>query len=66
MPPRPPPLPFFYLWLPLISNLAFLTINRLYVLFKPDHMIIWFGLKNTCFLICERINNMVLLKENKK
>ena len=60
------PLPISYPWLSLFSNLASLTMHRLYVLFRPDHLIIWFGLKNTCFLICEKINNMALLKENKK
>ena len=57
-----------YLWLPLIFNFAFLTMHRLYVLFRPDYLIIWFGFKqkNTHFLICKRINNLALLKENKK
>ena len=41
--PRPPPLPISYLWLPLISDFAFLSMHRLYVLFRPDHLIIWFG-----------------------
>ena len=65
--PRPPHLHISYLWLPLISNFAFFTMHRLYVLFRPDHLIIWFGFKkkDTRFLICERINNMALLKENK-
>ena len=49
---------------PLISNFAFLTMHRLYVLFRPDHLRTWFGLKKYTFLICERIN-MAILKENK-
>ena len=64
MPPRPPPLPISYLWLPLISNFAFLTMHRLCILLRPDHLIIWFDFKkNIRFLICERMNNMALLKE---
>ena len=40
MPPRPPPLPFSYLWLPLtcISKLASITMHRLYVLFMPFYL----------------------------
>ena len=28
-----------------ISNFTFLTMHRLYVLFRPDHLLIWFGFK---------------------
>ena len=69
MPPRPPPLPTSYLWLTLISIFAFLTMHRLYVLFRPDHLIIWFGLNKKYTFLDLRENkyvNMALLKENKK
>ena len=67
MPPRPPSLPISYLWLLLISNFDFLTMHRVYVIFRPDHLNIWFGFekKTTRFFIRERINNMALFKENK-
>ena len=62
MSPRPPTLSISYLWLPLISNFTFLTMHRIYILFRPDYLIIWFGFKtNTHFLICKRTNNMALL-----
>ena len=63
---RPSPLPISYLWLPIIFNFDFLILHRLYVLFRPDNLLIWFGLKNTSFFFCERLNTMALFKKNKK
>ena len=47
--PRPPPLSISYLWLPLISDFAFLAMHRLNILFRPDHSIIWFVFCCCCF-----------------
>ena len=59
--PRPPFLPISHLWLPLISNFAFLAMHRLYVRFRPDRMTICcFFLNEYTFLDLLRRDGLVV------